>query len=72
MPLNSHDGFRIIAHKTGAQVRLYSRSGKTVEALSTKTGDEARTEGIGDAREDGADSAETHLSCEQNSYFSCY
>ena len=25
----------------------------------------ARTEGIGDAREDGADSAETRLSCEQ-------
>ena len=25
--LPKHDGFRIIAHKTGAQVRLYSRSG---------------------------------------------
>ena len=32
----------------------------------------AQTEGIGDAREDAVDSAETRLSCEQNSYFSCY
>jgi hypothetical protein len=34
---------------------------------------EARTDGIGDAREHGADAAaETRLSCEQNSYFSGY
>jgi hypothetical protein len=38
-------------------------------AAPRQAGDEARTDGIGDAREYGADAAESRLSCEQNSYF---
>ena len=48
-------------------------TGYPAAAAPRQAGDEARTDGIGDAREHGADAAaETRLSCEQNSYFSGY